>query len=51
MTTGVTEASQRYSTYPLVRRLLVDEALRYWPRSADAFLLIGITAAATALTA
>ena len=51
MTTGVTEASQRYSTYALVRRLLLDEALRHWPRYAVAFLLMGITAAATALTA
>src|SRR5215831_101817 len=51
MTTGVAEASQRYSTYALVRRLLVDEALPYWPRYAIAFLLMGITAAATALTA
>jgi ATP-binding cassette, subfamily B, bacterial MsbA len=51
MTTGVTEASQRYSTYALVRRLLRDEAFRYWPRYAVAFLLMGITAAATALTA
>jgi ATP-binding cassette, subfamily B, bacterial MsbA len=51
MTIGVTEASQLYSTYALVRRLLLDEALRYWPRYAIAFLLMGITAAATALTA
>src|SRR6201981_18708 len=51
MTIGVTEASQRYSTYALVQRLLLDEALRYWPRYAIAFLLMGITAAATALTA
>ena len=51
MTIDVTEASQRYSTYALVRRLLLDEALRYWPRYAIAFLLMGITAAATALTA
>src|SRR5579872_7420726 len=51
MTTGVTEASQRYSTYALVRRLLVEEALVYWRRYIIAFLLMGITAAATALTA
>ena len=51
MTAGVVEASQRYSTYALVRRLLVDEALGYWPRYAAAFALMGIAAAATALTA
>src|SRR5690348_10496112 len=51
MTTGGADASQPYSTYALVRRLLVDEALAYWPRYAVAFLLMGIAAAATALTA
>ena len=45
------EVSQQYSTYALVRRLLVDEALGYWPRYAIAFALLGIAAAATALTA
>jgi ATP-binding cassette subfamily B protein len=40
-----------YSTWSLIRRLLVDEALRYWPRYAVAFALMGIAAAATALTA
>src|SRR5262249_6601720 len=45
MTIGVTEPAQHYSTYALVRRLLVEEALRYWPRYAIAFLLMGITAA------
>ena len=45
------EVSQQYSTYALVRRLLVDEALCYWPRYAIAFALMGIAAAATALTA
>jgi ATP-binding cassette subfamily B protein len=40
-----------YSTRTLVRRLLVDEALTHWPRYAIAFLLMGIAAAATALTA
>ena len=39
------------STYALVRRLLVDEALGYSPRYAVAFALMGIAAAATALTA
>jgi ATP-binding cassette subfamily B protein len=40
-----------YSTFALVRRLLVDEALGYWPRYAIAFVLMGLAAAATALTA
>jgi ATP-binding cassette subfamily B protein len=40
-----------YSTVTLVRRLLFDEALGHWPRYAIAFGLMGIAAAATALTA
>src|SRR5580692_12912559 len=40
-----------YSTVALVRRLLLDEALEHWPRYALAFVLMGIAAAATALTA
>jgi ATP-binding cassette subfamily B protein len=40
-----------YPTWPLIRRLLVDEALEYWPRYVLAFALMGIAAAATALTA
>jgi len=40
-----------YSTVTLVRRLLLDEALGHWPRYAVAFVLMGIAAAATALTA
>src|ERR1700730_1888235 len=51
MMAAMAEVSQRYSTYALVRRLLVDEALGYWPRYAIAFVLMGIAAAATALTA
>ena len=51
MITATAEVSQQYSTYALVRRLLVDEALGYWPRYAIAFALMGIAAAATALTA
>src|ERR1700720_1839406 len=51
MIAAIAETSQRYSTYALVRRLLVDEALGYWPRYAIAFALMGIAAAATALTA
>ncbi len=34
-----------------MRRLLVDEALAHWPRYAVAFLLMGIAAAGTALSA
>ena len=45
------ETSDEYSTYALVRRLLVDEAFGYWPRYAIAFALMGIAAAGTALTA
>ena len=45
------DTSDDYSTVALVRRLLVDEALEYWPRYAIAFVLMGIAAAATALTA
>src|SRR5712691_3765657 len=51
MMAAIAEVSQRYSTYALVRRLLVDEALGYWPRYGIAFALMGIAAAATALTA
>ncbi|HXW41104.1 MAG TPA: ABC transporter ATP-binding protein [Xanthobacteraceae bacterium] len=40
-----------YSTTALVRRLLLDEAMQYWRRYAIAFVLMGIAAAATALTA
>src|SRR5271156_3687322 len=43
--------ADEYSTYALVRRLLVDEALGHWPRYAMAFGLMAIAAAATALTA
>src|SRR5580700_4580910 len=45
------EPSDDYTTYSLVRRLLVDEALVHWPRYAIAFALMGIAAATTALTA
>jgi len=40
-----------YSTYAVIRRLLVDEALKHWPRYLIAFALMGVAAAATALTA
>jgi ATP-binding cassette, subfamily B, bacterial MsbA len=51
MKASAPEAPDNYSTYTLVRRLLVDEALSYWPRYAVAFLLMGIAAAGTALSA
>jgi ATP-binding cassette, subfamily B, bacterial MsbA len=44
-------SSDDYSTIALVRRLLLDEALVFWPRYALAFALMGVVAAATALTA
>ena len=44
-------ASDRYATFPLVRRLLIDEAWRHWRRYALAFMLMGLAAVATALTA
>ena len=40
-----------YSTVALVRRLLLDEALGHWPSYAVSFALMGVAAAATALTA
>ena len=51
MNAETTPSTDDYSTYSLVRRLLVDEALEYWPRYLFAFALMGIAAAATALTA
>jgi ATP-binding cassette, subfamily B, bacterial MsbA len=51
MTDVTAGSTEDYSTGTLVRRLLVDEALDYWPRYAIAFVLMGVAAAATALTA
>ncbi len=49
---AATAASEdKYSTSNMVRRLVVDEALRHWPLYAFAFALMAIAAAATALTA
>jgi len=51
MTPVTAEFADNYSTTALVRRLLLDEAMQYWRRYAIAFVLMGIAAAATALTA
>ncbi len=44
-------SSDEYSTFALLRRLLVDEALGHWPRYALAFALMAIGAGTTALSA
>ncbi len=51
MKTDTPGSPDDYSTVALIRRLLLNEALRHWPRYAFAFGLMGIAAAATALTA
>jgi ATP-binding cassette subfamily B protein len=51
MKPAAAEYPDDYTTYSLVRRLLVDEALGYWPRYAIAFALMAVAAATTALTA
>jgi ATP-binding cassette, subfamily B, bacterial MsbA len=51
MKADTASSTDDYSTYSLVRRLLVDEALVHWPRYALAFALMAIAAAGTALTA
>src|ERR1700674_2459047 len=51
MKPATADSTDDYSTYTLVRRLLVDEALEHWPRYALAFMLMGIAAAGTALSA
>ena len=45
------ESSDKYPTYPLLRRLLVDEALGHWPRYASAMAMMAIVAGCTALSA
>ncbi len=45
------ESSDRYATYPLLRRLLVDEALGHWPRYTAAVAMMVIVAGCTALSA
>jgi ATP-binding cassette subfamily B protein len=51
MTAAAAQAEDKYSTTALVRRLLVDEALKYWPRYAVGFALMVVAAAATAIVA
>jgi len=43
--------ADKHSTYTLLRRLLVDEALGHWPRYAFAVVLMGVVAGTTALSA
>jgi ATP-binding cassette, subfamily B, bacterial MsbA len=45
------ESSDKYPTYPLLRRLLVDEALGHWPRYAGAMAMMAIVAGCTAVSA
>ena len=45
------ESSDKYPTYPLLRRLLVDEALGHWPRYAGAIAMMAIVAGCTAVSA
>ena len=44
-------SGDQYSTYALLRRLLIDEALGHWPRYAMAFALMAVVAGTTAFTA
>ena len=43
--------SDKYPTLPLLRRLVVDEALVHWPRYVAALVLMAIMAGATAFSA
>jgi ATP-binding cassette, subfamily B, bacterial MsbA len=43
--------SEKYPTFPLLRRLVVDEALVHWPRYVAALVLMAIMAGATAFSA
>jgi ATP-binding cassette subfamily B protein len=51
MTVSTAGSSNAYSTFTLLRRLLVDEALAHWPRYAIASVMMAIAAAGTALSA
>jgi subfamily B ATP-binding cassette protein MsbA len=44
-------SSDTYATYPLLKRLLIDEALHHWPRYAAAIVLMAVVAGATAASA
>jgi ATP-binding cassette, subfamily B, bacterial MsbA len=43
--------SEKYPTFPLLRRLVVDEAFVHWPRYVAALVLMAIMAGATAFSA
>ena len=51
MANPMAESADKYSTRILVRRLLVDEALRHWRLYAFGLVLMAVAAATTALTA
>jgi ATP-binding cassette subfamily B protein len=51
MKAATAENPDAYSTLTLVRRLLVDEAWKHWPRYTVSFLLMAVAAAGTALSA
>ena len=51
MDASTAASADNYSTLALVKRLLVDEALVHWPRYLIAFLLMGIAAAGSAVSA
>jgi ATP-binding cassette, subfamily B, bacterial MsbA len=43
--------NDKYSTYALMRRMLVDDALGHWPRYVIALVLMGVLAGSAALSA
>src|SRR5271156_2608603 len=51
MTVSTAGSSNAYPTFPLLRPLLLAEALAHWPRYALASLMMAIAAAGPALTA
>ncbi|HMK71675.1 MAG TPA: ABC transporter ATP-binding protein [Xanthobacteraceae bacterium] len=51
MTAFTGGSADSYSTFALVRRLLLTEALAHWPRYTFAFMLMGVAAAGAALSA
>ncbi len=44
-------SSDKYSAFPLLKRLVVNEALRHWPRYVLALALMAVFSGATALSA